>query len=581
MSRSGAHSPNQEPDATGGSGGDGRAPSVSRRRFLGWAAGGAVAAAAAVAVTVAVEGTDAGQAAARVPRTTRPRASTTTTTTTRPPGPGLTDAHGVPLPTSPAIIAENALTGDAWWVTTPQAAGDIEGYADRVSAQVGETVTLRVSTKAPTFHVEAFRMGYYQGIGARRVWTSAEVPGARQAPPLLLPPTNTVECPWTPSLQIAVDATWPPGAYLLKLVGAGGEQAFVPLCVRDDASGSAILIMQGVTSWQAYNRWGGYSLYYGNKGGALTYPQGSGGGTYADRARIVSFDRPFAHDWASGAADFVGNELPIVFQAEQLGLDVSYWTDIDLHERPGLLANHRALLSLGHDEYWSAAMRSGAQTALQQGLNIAFLGANACYRQIRLEPSPLGADRHVVCYKSAAEDPMTGKDNAQVTVNWDQAPVSNPESTLTGAMYQDVDGEGDLVITDPTSWVLTGTGLTAGQHLPGVVRGEFDRYVPGPSAPDGLDIIAHSPVPNRHNFSDITWFTVAGGGGVLDTGNASWVGQLADAPLIPPNVYPAPVPGVTEHLQRIMINVYSVLGTAPASITHPSTGTWRAALHPG
>ena len=549
-----------------------RKAAVTRRRFLGWGAVGTAAAAAAVYF-----GEEGGsrRTPSRNARAIPPRSTTTTTTQPIRARPGL--VQGVTLPISQAIIAENAVRGDAWWVTTPQRAGDIEGYADKASAQVGDTFTLRVSTKAAAFHVEAFRMGYYQGIGARRVWQSAEVPGARQAPPTLIAPTNTVECQWTPSLLVTIDPTWPPGAYLLKLVGVTGEQSFVPFCVRDDASGSAILIQQGVTSWQAYNRWGGYSLYYGNKGGALSFTQGSGGGSYADRARIVSFDRPYSHDWASGASDFVGNELPLVFHAEQLGLDVSYWTDVDLHERADQLANHRALLSLGHDEYWSAPMRTGAEQAVTQGLNIAFLGANACYRQIRLEPSPLGADRHVVCYKSAAEDPLNGRMNALVTVNWDQPPVSLPESSLTGAMYQDVDGDADIVVHDPGSWALAGTGLVAGQHLPRAMRGEFDRYVPGRGAPANVDIITHSVVPNRHgNFSDMTWFTKEAGGGVLDTGNASWVGQLANAPLIPPNVLQAPEPGVTDHLLRIMVNVYSVLGMGPASITHPSTGNWRS-----
>ena len=549
---------------------------MSRRKFLGWtAAGGAVA--AAVAVTIGTEGGDSHKSATRPSRTT---GSTTSTSTTVPDKVKMATVQGVVLPTSAAIIAENARTGTAWWVTTNQAAGDIEGYADQVSAQVGETVTLRVNTKASTFHVEAFRMGYYQGIGARRVWTSAEVPGSRQAAPTLIAPTNTVECQWTPSIKIAIDPTWLPGVYLLKLVGATGEQGFVPLCIRDDASKAAVLIMQGVTSWQAYNRWGGYSLYYGNKGGALSYIQSPGGGTYADRARIVSYDRPYSHDWASGASDFVGNELPVVMQAEQLGLDVSYWTDIDLHERPELLASHHALVTLGHDEYWSLEMRNGAQTAVQQGLNIAFLGANACYRQIRLEPSPVGPDRHVVCYKSAAEDPMTGKNNAVVTVNWDQSPVNNPESLLTGSTYQDIAGNADVVISDPNSWALAGTGLTAGQRLPKAMQGEFDRYEPGPSSPANADIIAHSLVTNRRgNYSDITWYTAQGGGGVFDTGNASWVGELSNAPLIPSNVLPAAVPGVTEYLLRIMLNVYSVLGTGPASVTHPSTGNWRTIIH--
>ena len=548
---------------------------LSRRKFLGWtAAGGAVAAVVAVAVVTDSSSKPGPTSSTGTSGTNAAKGSSTTTT-----APHATRAtvDGVSLPTSRAIIAENARTGTAWWVTTAQNAGDIEGYADHVSAQVGDTVTLRVNTKATTFHVEAFRMGYYQGIGARRVWQSAEVPGVRQAPPSLIQPTNTIECAWTPSIQIVIGQTWPPGTYLLKLVGATGEQGFVPLCIRDDASTSAILLMEGVTSWQAYNRWGGYSLYYGNKAGALSYIQTPGGGTYANRARIVSFDRPYSHDWASGATDFVGNELPVVFQAEQLGLDISYWTDIDLHERPQLLANHRVVLSMGHDEYWSAPMRNGVQSAVAKGLNVAFLGANACYRQIRLEPSPLGADRHVVCYKSAAEDPMTGKDNSVVTVNWNQSPVNNPESQLTGATYQDIDAQADVVIVDPKSWLLAGTGLTAGQHLPHAMIGEFDRYTPGPSSPNNVDIIAHSVIPNRkNNYADITWYTVSGGGGVLDTGNASWIGQMSNAPLIPSNVLPAPVPGVTDHLLRIMLNVYSVLGTAPASTTNPSTGTWRA-----
>ena len=294
-----------------------------------------------------------------------------------------------------------------------------------------------------------------------------------------------------------------------------------------------------MTTWQAYNRWGGYSLYYGNPDGALSFTHAPAGGTYDDRARIVSFDRPYDHDWASGAADFVGNELPVIYQAEQLGLDVTYWTDVDLHAQPQLLANHRALISLGHDEYWSAPMRDGAAQALAGGVNLAFLGANACYRQIRFEPSPVGPNRRQVCYKSAAEDPMTGQNDALVTVNWPQPPVSRPESELIGSTYQDIEAQADMVITDPASWVFDGTGLSADQHLPRVVQGEFDRYVPDGSAPANLDVIAHSIVPNRgDNYSDVTWYTVPGGGGVFATGNASWVGHLSNSTLIPPNVLP-------------------------------------------
>jgi hypothetical protein len=544
---------------------------VSRRRFIAWTAAGAAVVAAGAYGVAEGEASPKGRKQANS-KPTDP--STTSTTST---GTGF-----VSLPISEAILAENAKTGHAWWVTTPQGPGDIEGYASQTSAVAGETVALYVSTKAAQFHVEAYRMGYYQGIGGRLVWQSAPVTGARQADPQLIAPTNTIECQWAPSLSVDIDQHWPPGAYLLKLVGTTGEQQFVPLCVRDDASMAAVVIQHSVTTWQAYNRWGGYSLYYGNADGTFSYTHDPGGGSFEHRARIVSFDRPYDHDWASGAADFVGNELPVIFHAEQLGLDVTYWTDMDLHTRPELLANHKALVSLGHDEYWSAPMRDGAEAALQSGVNFAFLGANACYRQIRFESSPLGPNRRQICYKSATEDPMTGQNDALVTVNWPDSPVLRPESQLIGSTYQDIGGLGDMVITDASSWVFEGVPVTANQALPQVVKGEFDRYVPGGAGPADLDVIAHSAVPNRHgNYSDVTWWTADGGGGVFATGNASWVLALSSFPLIPANVLPSPNDQVAGLLRATMRNVYAVIGSGPASLSQPSTGNWNVAYGAG
>ena len=119
-------------------------------------------------------------------------------------------------------------------------------------------------------------------------------------------------------------------------------------------------------------------------------------------------------------------------------------------------------------------------------------------------------------------------------------------------------------------------------HIPGVVQGEFDRYVPHGAGPTTVDIIAHSVIPNRgHNYSDVTWYTVPGGGGVFASGNASWVGMLANSSLIPPNVVSAATPNVTPLLLRIMENVYSVIGSGPASLTQPSQGNWTVNYAPG
>jgi hypothetical protein len=150
------------------------------------------------------------------------------------------------------VKAENAKPGDRGWNlenTSNQAPGAIEGYADRVSAVSGDTVTMFVSTVAPSFHVEAYRMGWYGGDGGRLIWRSAELTGTKQAAPTLSPGVNMIEAHWTPSLTVTLTPGWPPGDYLFKLVGSGNQQSRVPLTLRDDSSTAAYVIQNSVTTW--------------------------------------------------------------------------------------------------------------------------------------------------------------------------------------------------------------------------------------------------------------------------------------------------------------------------------------------
>jgi hypothetical protein len=199
-----------------------------------------------------------------------------------------------------------------------------------VSAQDGDSVTLYVSTSAPVFHVEAYRMGWYQSLGGRLVWQSPDVPGTAQAAPTIAKVTRTVNTKWDPSLLVHISKDWVPGDYLLKLVARNG-QSYVPLTVRNDGSRSPVLVMNAVTTWQAYNDWGGYSLYFGPHGNAK------------QRSTVVSFDRPY--DWSGEpgvepagynendvCCGFLATELGVVTEVEHLGLDVSYTTDVDVQE---------------------------------------------------------------------------------------------------------------------------------------------------------------------------------------------------------------------------------------------------------
>jgi hypothetical protein len=247
-----------------------------------------------------------------------------------------------------------------------------------------------------------------------------------------------------------------------------------------------------------------------------------------------------------------------------------------LHARPQLISTHRCLFSLGHDEYWSSEMRFAAQYATTKGVNLAFLGANAAYRQIRLQPTMVGPNRLQVCYKDATEDPIATQNPSLTTVNWNQAPVNNPESNMIGSTYQSVGATANMVINEASSWFFDGCDLKDGQSLPNMIIGEYDRYVPSQPGPLNVDVLAHSLIPGQNNWSDLTYFTAAGGGGVLASGSAYFVYRLSNSTLIPPNVLPNPIPGETDVLLRAMENLYGVFGSGPASATTPSEGNWRA-----
>jgi hypothetical protein len=543
------------PNERGGPG-EGSPRIIDRRRFLQGAAAG---------LGAIVLGAGTAGAAAQPRLFARPRRADLVVSDVS----ALTLPGGLTAPSARWLVEENALPGTNNWVVTGiQTPHAIEGFASQVSAVAGDDVALFVNTTAPAFHVEAYRMGYYQGLAGRLIYESDTVARQAQPYPSVSPGTNMVSCSWEHSLTLSVDHTWPPGNYLVKLVGTGGEQQYIPLTIRDDTSVAAFVIQNSVTTWQAYNLWGSYSLYYG------TAP---GGKDFANRARIVSFDRPYPQTWAQGAADFFGNEFPLLYEMERLGLDLTYTTDVDLHAQPQLLANHRVLFSLGHDEYWSTEMRSGAQSALSKGTNLAFLGANACYRQIRFQPSAVGPNRQQICYKDAAEDPLARQDPMLTTVNWIQAPLNDPESSLIGSMYQSVGANADLAVADSSAWLWNDTGLSDGEQLIEVVQGEYDRYVPSLPNPAGVDVLAHTPVPGQGNWSDITYYTLpSGGAGVLASGMASFIFKLSNTTEFPWNIVPKAIPGTTEILLQSMHNVFGTFGNGPAGAVQPSGGNWTS-----
>lgn len=520
----------------------------------------------------------------RADRHVRTATSGTTTTTTPP----VTTWLGPDGVESSAVLAENQLPGTTAWQITGSSPGTIAGFADTTYAAVGDTVRLYVTTDAPSFEVTAYRMGYYGGTGGRQVWQSGPVPGAVQPACKLTAGINMVSCDnWSPSLVVPVTAQFVPGDYLLKLVGSGGQQSYVLLTVWDPSSQATYLLMARSLTEQGWNGYGGGYSFYGGRGSCTL---GSGSYPPCNRARVVSFDRPY--DTGDGATDFLGAEYPLVYLAEEHGLDVTYATDITVNDHPDVLLQHKALLSLSHDETWTTPERQGAEAALAKGVNIAFLSAAAIVRHARLQPSPLGPDRQEVDYRDSSEDPLNGKGNPlEVTGNtWSSPPTSWPSSGFVGEIYSGylypAAPNAAFVVNQPEAWIFNGTGLRAGSSIPGVIASDIDHIDPSASMPQDTEVLGHSPVPltdaytNQGKWGGVTYSDMTyhsdprSKAGVFDSGTVNWINTLLPCPAGQTNC-PATL------TDRITLNLLWLFGQGPAGTVVPAVADWQSITPPG
>jgi len=348
---------------------------------------------------------------------------------------------------------------------------------------------------------------------------------------------------WTKTTTVTVPSAWVTGVYLAKLTGSpSGKQSFIFFVVRNDGGHEKYLFQTSVTTYQAYNIYGGTSLY-GNTTNKSVY-------SYA-RATKVSFDRPFDPQDSNGAGHFLRYEYPWPRWAESQGYDLTYTTDIDTHTNVNPLTNHKAFLSIGHDEYWSKEMRDNVTAAVNAGVNLGVFSANTMFWQIRFDPNTAGAPNRVeVGYKDQAlsstrpgPDPLfcpsapcaPGTDNTRVTTNWRSWPVSLPEQLLFGVMFESTANEVPYVVQNASSWVYTGTGLSNGSRVNGIVGYEYDKvfasYVDDTSGQTitltpqpGLVILSTSPVGTSHSNS--TLYTAASGARVFAAGTIEWSSGL-------------------------------------------------------
>jgi hypothetical protein len=443
-----------------------------------------------------------------------------------------------PAPAAPSAIWSEFFKGQRIWA-----------YADRQSLRPGEPLNI-MAAGGPGQPVRRARLEVFRisSGGPTPVWTSdfAEVRyrGATRSAAAIGPG-------WPPTFAGIDTTAWAPGCYYADIVEqttATRDVKAVFWIVTNPRRSGAVLLRLGTNTYQAYNPWGGHSLYPNDDD--------------ENRGLIVSFDRPtepsfFEYDvflvsWLEGLAASLGG--------------VDYASNFDVHSDPTLVERYPLVITSAHDEYWSGEEFDAFHRRIfKLGRNTAFLGADAAYCQIRYGdlnrgPGAPELGRQLVCYKTAA-DPVAlraGKaDPRRLVTNNFRTDARRPETMLMGGAYQNwfqPDGpqRPSYQVARTDLPFFAGTGWKVGDVAADVVGYEWDNRDPGGDGkrlwdaarsldpaidPASVSVLFRGDAlaeDGSHGVAEATYFRSPAGAQVFNAGAVRWAWGLGKEGFVSP-----------------------------------------------
>jgi hypothetical protein len=487
------------------------------------------------------------------------------------------------------------------------AAGDpsIQGYATSISVPIGGTVSFKISTPSTAYHIDILRLGYYGGNGARLIATnlkpSASLP---QKQPACLTDSSTglIDCGnWGVSASWTVPSQAVSGVYIAHLVrddgSSAGADSQIPFVVTNPNSHSDLLVSTSDETWQAYNDYGGNSLY------TCTVACPPGNPLAYKAAYAVSYNRPFDGSFTTdgGRSYLYYAEYQMIQFLEENGYNISYTSQNSVDSNPQLLLNHKVFVASGHDEYWSGAQRTNVQNALKAGVNLAFFTGNEIFWKTRWANSIDGSNtayRTLISYKETHFNaPTDPKDPPTWTGAWADprfSPPSDggqPANALTGQQFDVNAGTADLQVPYMYSrlrlWRSTAVAkLIAGKTLTlapgsGTLGYEWDLDEDNGFRPAGLFDLSSTTASGLQAFTDygstitngtstathhLTLYRAPSGALVFGAGTVQWSWGLDnfnawDSGTTQPSANP---PDPT--MQQATVNLFADMGAQPSTL---------------
>jgi len=385
----------------------------------------------------------------------------------------------------------------------------IEGYCDRLYVKQGGKISFHVSSKYESkFSIDIYRIGYYQGHGGRHIQSIGPLQSKHFKTPEADPDTFFAECDWDKAYTLKVGEDWVSGFYVAKMKNEEGWANYLSFTVIDENPHDFVFHITDFTT-HAYNRWPEHHSLYNNVE--------SGIDNYTGPINVSSFRRPVGKipqlvnlQLTLGAGEFFAWQYPFVFWAEKMGYDITYISNMTLHEYgPEILTRGKGFLSVGHDEYWSDKMYDNAMEARSQGINMAFLAGNSVFGRFAITPSLDGTPNQTFSRDGwLADRDLMGSGTAEGII-----------------------GGGAWKIISANHWLFEGTGMKDGDAIEGIVGWECHNKL-SEKIPN-LQVIASGPVREyngmpRHIMGEIqsefksTYYEIEGTKGFVFNAATCW-----------------------------------------------------------
>ena len=363
----------------------------------------------------------------------------------------------------------------------------VEGYTDATSYRPADDVSVRCASRADRFDVRVTR------VGAERVEVFA-IHGVRGEDQPVPDDAWSAGCGWDETFSFEVGRDWPSAYYEIELLADGetdwhtaGHAFFTVTSPRPDPDRPLLLL--ATNTYQAYNQWGGRCMYSGGTTVSLDRPVERGylrrdaapfdvdyDGRFADTTgndrehrRIIEYQSRHGYPVWTSSAGWHNWERRFVRWAESAGFGVDVATNSDLHAGVEILAGRRLVVSVGHDEYWSAEMRDHIDEFVDGGGRWAVFSGNTCFWQVRFD------GRRMTCFKSFAGDPIAATEPARATGPWSHPEIGRPENLTIGLSFTrggyarighaTPNSAGGFEVQRPDHWALAGAGLHYGDQL--------------------------------------------------------------------------------------------------------------------